>query len=175
MHFSASLLCGTFAAALATTALAGAPEPVKPVDTRLYSGRWYEIARTANQRQSDCHAATSDFSAGARGTFSVVQSCHKGTSGQTTAYKARGTIVPDSGNTKIKLGFFGGLINQEYWIEDHADDNSWAIMATPGGHYVWLLSRRPALDARARAAALKRVHDLGFDSAKLIYNDGVNR
>ena len=31
-------------------------------------------------------------------------------------------------------------------ILDHADDNGWAIMATPNGHYVWLMSRRPILE-----------------------------
>jgi len=42
---------------------------------------------------------------------------------------------------------------------DRADDDSWAVMATPGGNYVWLLSRRPSLPPKVEAAALARVHD----------------
>jgi apolipoprotein D and lipocalin family protein len=65
------------------------------------------------------------------------------------------------------MSFLGGLKKQEYWVLDRADDQSWAIMATPGGNFVWLLSRKPAMDAAAKAAALARVKALGY--AKLEY------
>lgn len=45
---------------------------------------------------------------------------------------------------------------------DRADDQSWAIMATPGGNYVWLLSRRADMPSDIRAAALSRVRALGY-------------
>jgi apolipoprotein D and lipocalin family protein len=35
-------------------------------------------------------------------------------------------------------------------------------MATPGGNYVWLLSRRPALSEAAREAAIARIRALGY-------------
>jgi len=47
-------------------------------------------------------------------------------------------------------------------VLDHADDQSWAIMATPGGHYVWLLSRQAMMDPAAKADALARVRSLGY-------------
>jgi apolipoprotein D and lipocalin family protein len=65
------------------------------------------------------------------------------------------------------MGFFGGLVHQEYWILDHADDGAWAIMATPGGNYVWLLARRPVLAPAVMAAALARVRQLGY--ARLVF------
>jgi apolipoprotein D and lipocalin family protein len=40
-------------------------------------------------------------------------------------------------------------------------------MATPGGNYVWLISRTPDLPAATKAVALERVKDLGY--AKLEY------
>ena len=154
----------------APAVLADAPQPIKPVPVGLYSGRWYEIARTPNQTQADCQDATSDFSGWASGAFSVVQTCHKGSAGgPRKVFNAHGRILPATNNAKMRLGFFGGLISQDYWILDHADDNTWAIMGTPGGHYVWLLSRRPMLDAGAKARALGRMQSLGFNLSHLAF------
>jgi apolipoprotein D and lipocalin family protein len=67
------------------------------------------------------------------------------------------------------MSFFGGLVHQEYWILDHADDDSWALMGTPGGNYVWLLSRRPAMPPASLAAALARAESLGYTPSRLMY------
>jgi apolipoprotein D and lipocalin family protein len=60
------------------------------------------------------------------------------------------------------MAFFGGLVHQEYWILDHADDGAWAIMATPGGNYAWLLARRPTLPPQVLSLALARLRQLGY-------------
>jgi len=166
-------LAGMASAAGATPMPAPAKpvSPAKPVPTQLYSGRWYEIARTPNMMQKDCQASTSDFSGWASsGVFQVVQTCHKGSiSGPKQTYSAKGHVLPATANAKMKLGFMGGLISQEYWILDHADDNAWAIMATPTGRYVWLLSRQPVLSAGAKAQAMARLKSLGFDLSHLAF------
>jgi apolipoprotein D and lipocalin family protein len=151
-------------------ALAGVPQPAKAVPVNLYSGRWYEIARTPNKLQADCQGSTSDFSGWTGGgLFSVVQTCHKGSlAGPTQTYSAKGKVL-SSDNTKMRLGFFGGLISQEYWILDRADDNAWAIMARYDGRYVWLLSRRPVLNGAVKQSALLRMKALGFDLSRLAF------
>jgi apolipoprotein D and lipocalin family protein len=120
--------------------------------------------------QADCEGSTNDFSGWSSGVFSVVQTCHKGSaSGPAQVFNAHGHILPASDNAKIKVGYLGGLVSQEYWIVDRADDNAWAIMATPNGRFVWLMSRRPVLDAGARAIALSRLRKLGFDLSRLAF------
>ena len=150
--------------------LADAPQPVKPVPVELYSGRWYEIARTNNRLQADCEAATNDFSGWSGGAFSVVQTCHKGSpGGPVQTYNAKGRVLPSSNNTKIRLGYFGGLVSIEYWIVDRSDDNVWAIMSRADGHYVWLISRKPVLDPSVRNRAMARIQALGFDMSRIVY------
>jgi apolipoprotein D and lipocalin family protein len=156
--------------AAAGVAWAGAHAPVRPVSVSLYSGRWYEIARTPNTMQKDCQGATSDFEGFDGGTFTVVDTCHKGSpTGPVRIIRARAKIVPASDNTRFRMAFFGGLIHQEYWILDHADDGSWAVMGTPGGNYVWLLSRRPSLPPGVQAVALARVGALGYAPSRLVF------
>jgi len=163
-----SWVSGLAAWTLAAPAPAGAPAPARPVAASLYSGRWWDIAHTPNSRQRDCHAPTSDFTGGSGATFSIVQTCHKGSAnGPAEVFRARGRIVAGSANARFRIAFLGGLISQEYWILDHAPDGRWAIMATPGGHYVWLLSRVPALEAATRAVALRRISALGYDVGRL--------
>lgn len=158
------------ALAAAGAAVAGAPQPAKPVANALYSGRWYEIARTPNARQKNCQGDTSDFSPLGDGAFSVVETCHKGAlSGPSRALKTKARILPGSRGAKFTMSFLGGLIHQQYWILDHAADNAWALMATPGGHYIWLLARRPTMEAAAKAGAISRLSALGYNPARLVF------
>jgi apolipoprotein D and lipocalin family protein len=155
---------------LGAPALAAAPQPAKPVPANLYSGRWYEIARTSNRMQADCQASTTDFSGWRGGAFSAVQTCHKGApSGPKTTVSVQGHVLPSSGNAKMQLAMLGGLISREYWILDHADDNGWLIMCTSDGRYVWLMSRQPVIPATVKATAVTRMQQLGLNLSRLAY------
>ncbi len=152
--------------AAALPAAAAAPPPAGPIPASFYSGTWYEVARTPNANQKDCQAPTSQFTGGG-GRYTMLQTCRKGSpAGEKKLFKAEGTIVPGSGNAKFKARFFG-VVNQEYWILDTAPDHTWAIMATPGGNYVWLMSRKAVMAPGDRAAALGRIKSLGYNTAKL--------
>jgi apolipoprotein D and lipocalin family protein len=162
------------ALALALTAgggaVADAPAPTKPVVAALYSGRWYEIARTSNARQQGCQGPTSDFFGQSGDAFIVAETCHKGSaSGPSHTIRTRARVLLGSGNAKFTMSFLGGLIHQQYWILDRTDDGAWALMATPGGRYIWLLARRPVMNPAAKAAALARISDLGYEPARLIF------
>jgi apolipoprotein D and lipocalin family protein len=149
--------------AIAIPAYSAAPPPAKPVAISFYSGRWFEIARTPNARQRDCEGPTSDFETLAPGTYGVVETCHQGApAGPAKTLKAKAKILDGSQNARFRMAFFGGLVHAEFWILDHADDGAWAIMATPGGNYAWLLARKPQLPPAVRAAALARLGQLGY-------------
>jgi apolipoprotein D and lipocalin family protein len=155
---------------IAAPAFAAAPQPTKPVSVGLYSGRWYEIARTNNRMQADCQASTTEFSNWRSGAFSAVQTCHKGApTGPKTTVSVQGRVLPSTGNAKIQLAMLGGLISREYWILDHADDNNWLIMCTSDGRYVWLLSRQPVVSAAVKAAAIGRMQQLGLNLQRLAF------
>jgi apolipoprotein D and lipocalin family protein len=155
---------------LAGPALAAAPQPAKPVPVNLYSGRWYEIARTSNKMQADCLASTTDFSGWRGGAFSAVQTCYKGSSGgPKQTISVQGHVLPASGNAKMQLAMLGGLISREYWILDHADDNGWLIMTTSDGRFVWLMSRQPVITRAAKAAAIGRMQQLGLNLSRLAF------
>jgi len=145
------------------SAVAGAIPPAKPVSLEFYSGKWFEISRTPNAGQRNCEAASTQFTSTGDDGFKVVQVCRKGgAAGPAKVFNTSGTILTGTGNAKFSMSFLGGLKKQEYWVLNRADDQSWAIMATPGGNYVWLLARQAEMSPAAKAAALARVRSLGY-------------
>ena len=151
----------------AAPAFAGAPEPATRVELTKMTGRWYEVARTPNAMQKDCEAATADWSRAGSG-YSVIQTCRRGSpDGPKKEWTASATPVDPEKNAKFKLTFLGGLMRQEYWVLDHRTDQGWLIMGTPGGNYVWLLSKAPQLASSARSQAIARLRQLGYDTSQL--------
>lgn len=151
----------------ATGAAATAPAPRKVVEIERFAGRWYELARTPNDNQKDCWAATIELQRSGR-ALSFVQTCRRGTpDGPTRRWRGAVDIIDAATGAKLRMSFFAGLLRQEYWVLDRADDYSWAVVGTPGGNYVWLFSRKPGLAAPERDRLLQRVRDLGYDTGKL--------
>ena len=162
------LAAALFATLFPNQALAAAQPPARPIPAGFYAGKWYEIARTPNSGQRDCEAPSTEFKKASGDAFAVHQICRKGSaSGAAKVFDTTGKILANSRNTRFTMSFLGGLKKQEYWVLDCADDHSWAIMATPGGNFVWLLSRQPVMGPAAKAQALARVKALGY--AKLEY------
>lgn len=155
--------------ALASAAMAGAPEPVKPVEVARYAGRWFEIARYPNlfERGADCSAPTAEFGGESAAALTVVQTCHKGSpDGPVRTYRASGRVIDPPVNARLRLTYFL-VIRRDYWVLDHADDYRWAILGDPAGRYLWVLARTPLLVGGSREEAMQRVKALGYDPARL--------
>lgn len=153
---------------LAAPASAAAPEPQKPVDPAAIVGRWYEVARIHNKLQLDCEGSTFDFTAAGPKRFVLSQTCHKGSAdGPAVVHRGNARVIDEQNNAKIRVAFLGGFMQKDYWVIDHAADNSWALLGTPDGRFMWLLARRPALPERAQVLA--RAKTLGFDLSRIEY------
>jgi apolipoprotein D and lipocalin family protein len=152
----------------ASPAFAAAPQPAKAVDIGAYDGRWYEIARIPNKLQRDCRAATVDYTF-ENNRVRAVQRCSS-SSGRAKVYRSSGRILDPGQNTRTRLTF-AGFWSQEYWIIDHAAD--WALVGDPSGRYLWLMSRRAALPAESRDAAVSRIRALGYDAGRLEFSGAV--
>lgn len=153
---------------LATPALAVTPpQPEEHIEPTKMLGRWYEVARLPNKTQKDCQGGISEWARQADG-FDVIQVCHRGSvSAPATEWKAKAKVLDPKTNAKFKMTFFGGLISQEYWVLEHRSDQGWLILGTPNGKYLWLMSQRPSLAAGAKAQAVARIKQLGYDVSAL--------
>jgi apolipoprotein D and lipocalin family protein len=147
------------------------PQPAKPLDTGRFAGRWYEVARMPNKIQSDCATSLADWTRDGGSQFKVIQTCHVDTpTGRAKVWKASGRILDTATNAKFRMSFFGGLISQDYWVLDRADDYSWFIMSTPNPRFLWIFSRHAALSPAQKATMVSRAKAMGYEVGNLIYD-----
>ncbi|WP_269713301.1 lipocalin family protein [Caulobacter sp. NIBR2454] len=164
------------ALALPSMALAGAPEPRRAIDIDRFMGRWYEIVRTPNDGQKNCHAASQVWSQRPDGTFDIAQTCRKGSpNGPVRKVDTRARILDPKTNAKFEASFFGGLLKRKYWVIDRSDDYDWMIASTSDGDFVALLAREPGMPHGDVSALIRRMRALGFTANKLEVVAGASR
>jgi apolipoprotein D and lipocalin family protein len=172
MRWSRSLIVS---GALLGAPLAGAagrepqPHPVESVDLQRYAGRWFEIARIANEFQDKpgkqgfgaCHSTVAEYEARPDGKLDVKNSCLRtNTAGESKEEIARavGTVADDSHGAKLKVNFTGwallrwlGIGDGDYWVlglgpVDDQGRYAWALVGSPELEYGWVLAREPHLE-----------------------------
>lgn len=156
---------------IAAPALAGVtPAPAKPVGPAFFTGRWYEIARTLNPNQKDCEAPTYEFGARKDGSPTFTLTCRKGApNGPIDRLSVRIKLPKGADASRFQVTALAGVVRVDYTVVDHDDGYNWAMMATNGGEYIWLLARSSAMDQATRTRLVARIRTLGYDPAKLIY------
>lgn len=144
------------------------PQPCREVDLSLYLGKWYELARYDNRFENRCDGVTAEYELLANGEVGIKNTCRcDWPSGKLRVSTGRAKVVPDSGNAKLKVSFFGPFYAGNYWILDHADDYGWSIVGEPTGQYLWILVRDPQPDKELHDQLYARVTELGYDTARL--------
>ena len=144
---------------------AAVPQPAKAVELQRYLGKWYELARYEQGFQKDCEGVTAEYALKEDGKIAVLNRCRK-PDGSIKDANGTAKIVDTATNAKLKVSFFGPFYG-DYWVLDHADDYSWAIVGEPSGRYLWLLSRA-AKPGQARLDQLiARAGALGYNTSML--------
>lgn len=163
--------------ALATTAIASAataqaPEPRQSINIDRFMGRWYEILRTPNGAQRNCHGANQTWSRRDDGTFNVSLVCHRDTpAGRASTINSRSRILDNTTNAKFEASFFGGVLRRQYWVIDRGANYEWMIASSADGEVVSLLSRTPNMPTAQVQTLTNRIRSLGFRSNTLVAVD----
>jgi apolipoprotein D and lipocalin family protein len=140
---------------------------VAHVDLDKYAGKWYEIASFPRRFQKGCYCTSAEYTPTDQGFLIVENFCNKDSSAGKSSYvKGKATVVPNSGNAKLDIQFFWPFKGQ-YWIIELADDYSYAVVGHPNRNYLWILSRRPTMDAALYPQLLAKIEAHGFDIDKI--------
>lgn len=169
LRFSSAILAAILLAGSAVAAQAEAPEPRATINVDRFMGRWYEIARTPNDHQRNCWAASQNWVRRAANSFAIAQTCHRDSrDGRATTVNTSARILDTVTNAKWEASFFAGLIRQRYWVIDIAPDYSWMIATTADGQFPALLSRNPTMSAAQKTELIARMTRLGLPTRQLI-------
>jgi apolipoprotein D and lipocalin family protein len=153
------------------------PLPTVPsVDLRRYEGQWFEIAKYPNWFQRSCASnTTATYTPQSDGSILVVNRCRQ-SNGQFREATARATVVPNSGNAKLKVRFRGSPIAGDYWIIGLDEKNySWALVGHPSRKFLWILARDPVLDPATYEKITTLADSLGYSRSRLERTPQSNR
>jgi apolipoprotein D and lipocalin family protein len=137
---------------------------VPHVDLTRYAGTWYEIASYPNRFQKGCTCTTATYSLDDNGKVIVENRCNR--SDKRSYIKGSASVVPNSGNAKLKVSFFWPF-SGKYWVIDLADDYSYSVVSNPSMKYLWILSRTREMDQATLNAIKDRLKAKGFDLSTL--------
>src|SRR6185437_3647321 len=144
------------------------PQPARTVELDRYLGRWFELARYDKRFERGCEDVAAEYALRADRTIGVSNHCREaGPRARRRVSRGRAKVVPDSGNAKLKVSFFGPFFVGDYWVLDHDEDYRWSIVGEPSGCYLWILHREAHPGADVLRQLLRRAADLGYDVSRL--------
>ena len=144
-------------------------QTVPRVDLSRYLGTWYEIASYPTWFQRGCAGTTATYTLRPDGAIEVDNRCRKGSlSGEEE--RSVGVAWPvkdDPSGAKLEVQFFWPF-RGDYWIIELDPDYRWAVVGHPTREYLWILSRKPTLDAATAAELMRRLAVQGYDVSRLM-------
>lgn len=116
------------------------------IDLNKYLGKWYQIAALPQLFSFNTKCVTAEYSLNNDGSVKVINK--QVTQGGTLqTIEGRATVEPNSGNAKLRVGFFGQEPTESnYWIVEIDDDYSYAVISNPTKTTWWILCRTPQMD-----------------------------
>ena len=141
-------------------------QTVASVDLNRYMGKWYAIASLPAWFQKDCYCVTAEYSL-QQDHVKVVNACRKGApDGPLKVSTAKAFVVPDSGNSRLKVQFFWPF-KGDYWVIALDDDYRYAMVGHPCRKYLWILSRTPTMDEKTYDMLVETAGAKGYDVGKI--------
>jgi apolipoprotein D and lipocalin family protein len=142
------------------------PTTVASVDLARYTGSWYEIASKPMIFQRGCEGTTAVYTAQANGSIMVENTCRK-KDGTTAIVVGRAKVVPETGNAKLKVNFFGPFWG-DYWVLALDEkDYRYALIGGPDRRYLWILSRTRTMDQTTLTKLTSIAQAQGYDLSDL--------
>lgn len=142
-------------------------ETVDTVIVSRYAGLWYEIGSIPQIFQTGCNCTTAEYAAISENEISVINKCNLfSTTGFQNRIEGSATIVPNSGNAKLLVSFFG-FGEADYWIIDLDEDYEWAVVGSGDKQTFWILSRTPTFDDALYDDLLAKWGLRGYDVSRV--------
>ncbi len=143
-------------------------ETVDTVIISRYAGLWYEIGSIPQIFQTGCNCTTAEYAAISENQISVTNACNLfSPNGFENRIEGTATIVPNSGNAKLLVSFFGAG-GADYWVIDLEPDYNWAVVGSGDKRSFWILSRTPTFDPALYTALLAKWGARGYDVSRVV-------
>lgn len=144
-------------------------EPINGFDVNRYLGTWYEIARYDHSFERDLEQVTAQYSMRKDGGIKVI---NRGFNPIKQTWKeavGKAYFVGREDVGHLKVSFFGPFYASYVIFSLDIEGYEYAMITGPNRDYLWVLARQPKLSSDATQVLLKKAHEAGFDTKKLIF------
>lgn len=158
--------------ALLATGCTGLPEGVTPVsgfDVNRYLGKWYEVARLDHSFERGLQKVSAQYSMRDDGSIRVLNRGYDAAQDAWKEAEGKAYFIDDPETGRLKVSFFGPFYGSYNIIDLDHEDYRYALVCGPSRSYLWILARKPDLDAATVEQLVARARELGFDTDRLIY------
>jgi len=145
------------------------------VDLERYTGKWYEVCKLPIIYERGCDSATAKYTLDNKGMINVVNKCYKmgkkmwETEGKAFLSKEH---MHEPGKLTVKFSAESGGNQGDYWLH-WTDYDNYAVVGSPTGQFLWILSREERISKYEMDCLLVYVGVLGYDTDSLIFSDYI--
>lgn len=135
-----------------------------------YLGTWYEIARIDFRFEKNLNNASAQYSLNKKGNIVVLNS---GYNYKKNEWKKAEGVAKFRGKkdiAELKVSFFGPFFSG-YNVVALDENYQYALVAGESLDYLWILSRTKTIPENVKIGYLKKAHEIGYNTSKLIWVD----
>jgi len=170
-----TLVCLLTLAAAGCTGLPPGVKAVDDFDVHRYLGRWYEIARLDHSFERGLSRVTATYTLRKDDGIRVVNRGYDAAAGEWREAVGKAYLIGKPGQGRLKVSFFGPFYSSYNIIalggQASQGPYTYAVVCGPNRSYLWILARRPYLDASTLARLTEQARALAFDTDALIHVD----
>jgi apolipoprotein D and lipocalin family protein len=152
--------------AMSTTSYAQPTEP-SAIDLDRYMGRWYVIANIPYMAEKGKVATYDEYTLRKDGRIDNVYGFKKGFDKKEKQWKGLAKVVPNSGNRKWSIRFFG-VLNADYEVLEVSEDYTWALIGHPKRKMAWLFSRQPTMSDEQYIELIKKFEKYNYKTSAFL-------
>lgn len=136
------------------------------IDLNKYMGKWYEIARIANDFQPNMNNVVAEYIPNIDGTITVINT------GYINGQRKRiiGQAINIGHDDLLKVSFDNNIYS-DYKILAIDENYQYALVVGENENFLWILSRMPYIDKTIYDKFIDIANKNGFNTDKLIINE----
>lgn len=151
------------------TALPPNLEPLHHFDLGRYLGTWYEIARLDHSFERGLSRVSAQYSLLENGKIRVINQGYSETKDKWKKAVGTATFVGETDKGHLKVSFFGPFYSSYVILDLDRKSYQYALICGPTRDYLWILARKPTLDAKKTRELVDKAASMGFAVENLIY------
>ncbi|HOX36893.1 MAG TPA: lipocalin family protein [Candidatus Brocadiia bacterium] len=144
-------------------------EVVRGFNADRYLGTWHEVARMDHSFERGLDNVTAEYSRRPGGGLNVVNRGYDAAKGKWREASGVAFFRGKQDIGSLKVSFFRPFYGTYDIISLDHENYGYAIVAGPDRSYLWILSRKPALDPELLNELVGKARELGFNTDALIY------